>query len=185
VICVWYGYRGVCVCVCVCVCLCVSVCVSVCVCVCLCVCVSVSVCLCIYASTHVDVSGLSFAWCLGCQSSSPLLFEVGPLMPVHCECQLNNVICWEHSMKVLVPKISRETRNIEHPRLSFQWEIFVNKQTKTTKTKQQQKQTNKKQNCSSIQKAESQKWLIAWWSALSIGPGHIKLLKPRWKGQVI
>lgn len=32
--------------------------------------------------------------------------------------------------------------------------------------------------CSSIQKAGKWRWLIAWWSVLSVVPGHINLLQP-------
>lgn len=56
--------------------------------------------------------------------------------------------CREHSMKVLAPQIFREAR------------ISSGKDVKT---------------CSSTQKAGNWKRLIAWWSVLSVGPGHTKL----------
>lgn len=58
----------------------------------------------------------------------------------------------------LCPKISWKTRNVKHAGLFFQGERC--------------------KYYSSVKKAGNWMWLIAQWSALSLGPGFIKLLEP-------
>lgn len=69
------------------------------------------------------------------------------------------------STKVLVPQISKETRNVKQTWLSFQ------KKGHTTS--------------SSIQKSQNWTWLVTWWSTLSFRLGYFKFLQLYWIWLVI
>lgn len=90
----------------------------------------------------------------------------GPLLTAHFsslnlapKCQLTGSLSAKTLLlgawhKVLPPQISKETRSVKHVRL------FPMQRCKTS---------------SSLQKTGNWKWLTAWWSVLSVGPG---LLQP-------